>query len=101
MPDQRDKSPHVLNASSNLLGLCFIVLTSIRVFNLKEATLLDEIAMIAITMFMTSCVLSFLSIRGNTEKKNAKLEKIADVFFLSGLAMLFVAALFISFNIIR
>jgi hypothetical protein len=100
MAANRDKSPHILNASSNLLGLCFIVLTSIRMLDLKAATLVDEIATAAIVMFMTSSILSFLSMRKDTDS-NSKLEKVADIFFLCGLFMLFVTAMFISFNIIK
>ena len=100
MSSKNDKSPHILNASSNLLGLCFIVLTSIKVLNISAATLLDEIATVAIIMFMTSSILSFLSMRNNNAA-NSRLEKVADIFFLIGLFMLFISALFISFNIIK
>ena len=100
MSSKNDKSPHILNASSNLLGLCFIVLTSIKVLNISAATLLDEIATIAIIMFMTSSILSFLSMRSDNQS-NSRLEKIADIFFLLGLFMLFLSALLISFNIIK
>lgn len=100
MASENDKSPHILNASSNLLGLCFITLTSIKVLNLKAATFLDEIATLAIIMFMVSSMLSFLSIR-NKKLPNEKLEKIADIFFVGGLLLLFISAMFISFNIIK
>ena len=79
MPSNNDKPSHILNTSSNLLGLCFIVLTSIKVLNLKDATIIDEIATLAIVMFMISCILSFLSMRKN-ETSNNRLEKVADVF---------------------
>ncbi len=100
MTANNEKSPHILNTSSNLLGLCFIVLTSIKVLNLKAATIIDEIATLAIIMFMISCILSFLSMRKN-ENSNNRLEKAADIFFLSGLFLLFITAMFLSFNIIR
>lgn len=99
MAANNEKSPHILNTSSNLLGLCFIVLTSIKVLNLKAATIIDEIATLAIIMFMISCILSFLSMRKN-ENSNNRLEKAADIFFLSGLFLLFITAMFLSFNII-
>lgn len=35
------KSPHILNASSNLLGLCFVVLTSLKIMKLKIASILN------------------------------------------------------------
>jgi len=30
------KAPQILNASSNLLGICFIVLTSLKVLNISK-----------------------------------------------------------------
>ena len=49
--EMNDKSPHILNASSNLLGLCFIVLTSLKVLNLTEATVIDELTAVAIIKY--------------------------------------------------
>jgi hypothetical protein len=95
-----DKSPHILNASSNLLGICFIVLTSLKVMKLAGETLIDEAAIVASLLFMTSCVLSFLSIRNNN-KRSGIYEKIADYLFLSGLTLLFLTTILFSFNIIK
>lgn len=99
MTDNNDKSPHVLNASSNLLGLCFVVLTSLKLLNIAGKTIIDELTTLAIIFFMASCILSFLSIRGNI-KKSSRLENIADFLFLSGLVLLFATTLLFSFNII-
>jgi hypothetical protein len=33
---RNNKSPHILNASSNLLGICFVVLTSLKVLNISK-----------------------------------------------------------------
>jgi hypothetical protein len=93
-------SSHILNTSSNLLGLCFIVLTSLKVLHLKEATIIDEITAITIVFFMTSSVLSFLSMR-SVNRKSDHFEKVADTVFLIGLVMLFVTTMLIAFNLIR
>ncbi len=95
-----DKSPHILNASSNLLGICFIVLTSLKVMKLSGETLIDEAAIVAILLFMSSSLLSFLSIRRH-DKRGEFYEKVADYIFLAGLLLLFVTTLLFSFNIIR
>jgi len=100
MDDDKDKSPHILNASSNLLGLCFVVLTSLKLLNISGKTIIDELTTVAIFLFMASCILSFLSIRGSI-KKSGKLENIADIFFLIGLLLLFVTALLFSFDVIK
>ena len=80
MENKNDKSPHILNASSNLLGFCFIVLTSLRVLNLNGKTIIDELTSVAMIMFMMSSVLSFLSMR-YSKIKGDRFEKVADIIF--------------------
>ncbi len=99
LKDQNQKSQHILNTSSNLLGICFIVLTSLKVLNISGKTIIDEITIVAIFLFMTSGVLSFLSIRGKTKMSNT-LENIADLIFLGGLFLLFITTILFSLNII-
>ena len=99
MPDDNEKSPHILNASSNLLGLCFVVLTSLKLFKVSGQTIIDEITTCAIILFMLSCILSFLSIRGSM-KTSGKYENIADYLFLGGLVLLFATTILFSFNVI-
>ena len=95
----KDKSPHILNASSNLLGICFIVLTSLKLLNRSEKTIIDETTIMAIVLFMSSCLFSFLSIRSKT-KAGDLYEKIADYFFITGLILLFATTILFSLNII-
>ncbi|HZV68735.1 MAG TPA: hypothetical protein VFG10_04295 [Saprospiraceae bacterium] len=99
MDDRNDKSPHILNTSATLLGLCFIVLTSLKLNNQSEVTLIDELTAIAIIMFMASSFLSFLSMRSN-RIPSARFEKFADFIFLTGLFFLFLTTIFILFNVI-
>lgn len=94
-----NKSPHILNTSANLLGLCFIVLTSIKVSKMQDSTLIDETTALAIILFMTSSILSFLSMR--KEKDMGRLEKLADFIFLSGLIVLFLTTMMVTFNIVK
>ena len=100
MKQQNEKSPHILNASSNLLGICFIVLTSLKFLDKSEKTIIDEITIIAIILFMASCIFSFLSIRGVT-RKSVFFEQVADIIFLGGLFLLFVTTILFSLNVIK
>jgi hypothetical protein len=93
-----DKSTHILNAASNLLGLCFIVLTSLKFLKISQRTYIDEMVTFALIFFMVSCILSFLSIRGSI-KAGGRLETTADYLFLSGMAILFITSLLILFNV--
>jgi hypothetical protein len=95
----KNNFPHILTASSTLLGLCFVVLTSLKVNNLKASSIIDEFTAIAIVMFMTSSILSYLSMRKKNEP-GIIYEKVADAVFLAGLLFLFVTTILITFNVI-
>lgn len=97
MPDSR--SPHILNTSTNLLGFCLIVLTSIKVAHFNHATLIDDFTGIAAILLMASCLLSFLSMRAEKELRSQRLEKFADYIFLVGLICISVTIVFVSFNL--
>lgn len=96
----RNNFPHILTASSTLLGLCFVVLTSLRLSDKHETSLIDELTAVAILMFMTASLLSYLSMR-KTNEPARYYEKIADMVFLTGLGFLFIITVFITFNVIR
>jgi len=99
MEDNKEKSSHILSAASNLLGICFILLTSLKLFNIDRKTIIDEITLVAIILFMGSCLFSFLSLRSNTQRSNLY-ERIADFIFLGGLFLLFITTLLFTFDII-
>lgn len=98
--EKENRSPHILNTSANLLGFCFIVLTSVKISKLEESSFIDEGAALAILVFMSSCLLSFLAMR-NTTKNASKFEHLADLLFLFGLIILSITTLLIAFNIIK
>lgn len=100
MKERNSNSHHILNTSANLLGLCFIVLTSRNILEMKSATLIDELTAFAIFSFMFSCILSFLAMRSKSEL-GIQYEKYADVLFFIGLSSLFITAALITFNIIK
>ncbi|MEL1244566.1 hypothetical protein AAEO56_09865 [Flavobacterium sp. DGU11] len=93
--------PHILTTSSTLLGLCFVVLTSLRISNSSEASLIDEFTAAAIVMFMASSMLSYLSMRSSRLAPKPQYEKIADIVFLAGLTFLFITTMLITFNVIK
>ncbi|CAN5181435.1 hypothetical protein BH09PSE3_BH09PSE3_22810 [soil metagenome] len=81
-----DRTPHILNASSNLLGIALLIITGLHLSNFAAKTWSDEIAWTAAMLFGASCLLSYLSIRS---PKGKQVEKFADKAFLGGLFMLF------------
>jgi hypothetical protein len=97
--DKKNISRHILPTSANLLGLCFVILSFIRVLKLGHETLIDELVAVAIVLFFTSSFFSYVSMRS---KRYMELcEKIADTIFLIGLFLLAVCSVLVAFEAIR
>ncbi|MGD9970016.1 MAG: hypothetical protein AB7S65_06130 [Sulfuricurvum sp.] len=75
-------SQHILSTSTNLLGFCLVVLTSIHVNNASKNTLIDEVTSVIALFLILSVMFSFLSIRTENREKEKKYENIADWFFI-------------------
>lgn len=95
-----NKSQHILNTSSNLLGFCLVVLTSLKISKFNEISRIDEITGIACILLIASCFFSFLSIRNTKEKFTDRYEKIADNIFIFGLLLVFIVTFMIAFSVI-
>ena len=100
MYNRKNTSQHILSTASNLLGICFIVLTSLKFLKLEEQTMVDEFTTGAMILFMLSSILSFLSLRGNG-KYVVRYENVAEILFLIGLLCLFATTMLITFNVIK
>jgi len=92
-----EKSPHILNAASNLLGFCFVVLTTLKVLKLDHLTKIDELTAATIFLLMASIIFSFLSIRN----QKRLWERIADISFILAISCLFLITMFFTLDIIR
>jgi multisubunit Na+/H+ antiporter MnhG subunit len=91
--NKKNISRHILPTSSNLLGLCFVILSFIRIAKLGAEIIIDELVAIAIIFFLISSVLSYASMR--SKKKAEFFEKTADVIFIVGLFVLTVISVVI------
>ncbi|HOZ74161.1 MAG TPA: hypothetical protein PLS51_00655 [Flavobacterium sp.] len=96
----KENFPHILNTSATLLGLCFVVLTSLKGSKFNEVSVIDEFTAFAILMFLTSSILSYLSMRSENDAKPSY-ERVADAVFLGGLFFLFVTTILIVMDVIR
>jgi hypothetical protein len=101
MMNKDRKSPHILNTSSNLLGFCLIVLTSIKVAGFNHVTIIDDCTGVAALLLMASCLLSFLSLRSANPQRSEKIEVVADYIFLSALIFISITIVFVSFNLLK
>jgi hypothetical protein len=95
--NKKNISRHILPTSSNLLGLCFVILTFIKLSKIANETIIDESIGTLIILFLSSSVLSYISMR--TKRKAELYEKIADFIFLAGLCLLTLIALVIIFEV--
>jgi hypothetical protein len=95
-----NKTQHILNTSSNLLGFCLIVLTSLRISKFSEESRIDELTGIACILLIASCIFSFLSIRTSKDIYSIKYEQIADNIFIIALFLVFLITFMIAFSFI-
>ena len=89
-------SHHILPTAANLLGLCFVILSVIKMLKLGAQTVIDEFVAVAIVIFLVACIFSYASIRSG--ERSDLYERIADIVFLSGLSLLTVTAIIILFE---
>ena len=94
-------SQHILNTSSNLLGFCLIVITSLQITNKAESTLLDEFTSVIALLLTISTAFSFISIKTKNTRKEILFENIADYFFIFALVGLFFIIFFITVDVIK
>jgi hypothetical protein len=88
-------SQHILSTSSNLLGICLFVITSLHIGDKSNNSLIDEFTAIIALLLTISSVLSFFSIRTPNIKKKYQLETIGDKFFIVSLFGIFAIIIFI------
>lgn len=79
------RHPHILNASTNLVGICFIIIGSLKLTARNNDTWADEIAWIALALLFVSTLTSYLAIRGDGVKWQVA---VADVAFIGGVVAL-------------
>ncbi len=91
-------SQHILGTSSNLLGFCLFILTSLHLSNKSENSLIDEFTSIVALFLAISSFLSFVSIKTENKKMEYRYEQIADYLFLGSLLGIFGIIVFILFN---
>ena len=77
-----NRHPHILNAASNLLGICFVVIGGLKISNLNARSYSDEAAWLAAFLLLVSIILSYLAIR-NDDAKEWQIA-VADGAFIAG-----------------
>ena len=81
--------PHILNAASNLLGICVVIIGSVRLTNTD--TLVDETTVLAMMSFLASIILSYAALRRDSVAE--WIHTAADYAFMVGVIALSIGAL--------
>jgi hypothetical protein len=79
----------ILNASTNLLGICFVIITGLRLASANTRSYADEVAWAAAILLFTAALSAYLAIR-NQGARPWQI-RIADGAFLAGMTVLAVA----------
>jgi hypothetical protein len=96
--DKRNISKHILPTSSNLLGLCFLILTLKKIWKIPSVgKYIDKLDVITILVFLVASLLSYVSMR--SINRSERFEKIADILFLVGLTLLSFVAVAMAFEL--
>lgn len=91
-------SQHILGTSSNLLGICLFIITTLHLTDKTENTIIDELTSVIALLLTIASVLSFLSLRTDDLKKESRLELTADYIFLAALMGILGVIAFIILN---
>lgn len=94
-------SPHILGSAANLLGFCLFVITSFRVSNAAEKSLIDEFTSFIGLLLGLSCMLSFLSLRAATGERTRRLESAAEYLFFAALAGILLIILLLVLRVLK
>ncbi len=96
--DRKNVSKHILPASANLLGICFLILTLKKLWKAGGVVLfVDKLDAVVILIFLASSFLSYASMRA--ARRGDMYEKAADIVFLTGLVLLSLIAVITAFEL--
>jgi len=84
----KHRPPYILSASTNLLGICFVIITGLRLANANVRSYADEVAWLAALLLFVAALSAYLSIRNEHGGWGVRL---ADAAFLGGMTVLAVA----------
>jgi len=76
----------ILSASTSLLGICFVIITGLRLVNANARSYADEVAWLAAVLLFVAALAAYLAIR-NQGARPWQI-RLADACFLGGMSVL-------------
>jgi hypothetical protein len=92
------KAPHLLNASTNLVGFSFILLTSLKLFKIGGSGIISQMVAVVVVSFILCSFFSFLSLRSPSIVHTHRYEVVADYIFVSALTLLLAVCLLLTIS---
>ncbi len=98
---EEDISIHIFAVSAAMLGVCLTVIGMLRVVFVinRIDNLADDLLAGNSILFLTSCLLSYFSLRTRSKRRMHLLERLADSFFILAMLLMVVACVIITFAI--
>lgn len=93
---------HIFTVSAGLVGVCLTVVGLFRVISrLKDLnSIADNILAIDAFAFLASCLTAYLALRTADRTRRERLERMADVIFLTGLSLMVVVCGLVAYELI-
>jgi hypothetical protein len=80
------RPPPILNASTNLLGICFVIIGGLKLSGVNHRSYADEAAWVAAILLFVAALSAYLAIRNHGAR--AWQVRVADYAFLAGITVL-------------
>jgi hypothetical protein len=99
--DKRDVrleiTEHIFGNAPTMLALCLTTVGLIKIYAALQriTTLADNFLVFCLAAFLFATIFSYLALRSTTAKRRARLARVADVLFISGLSAATVVAFFV------
>ncbi len=97
---KKEATSHILQSAANLIGVCLIIITGLRVSGVANSTILDEVAAVSSVLLSISIIYSYISMRHDASRV-ARYRDIADYSFMAGITLLVITVVSMAFNIIH
>ena len=93
---------HIFSVSAAMVGVCLTVIGIINIITTykKIETLGDEMTALNAIIFLSSCIISYGAIKTKDRGRRLVLEKVSDITFLIGLALMVIVCIFIVVKIV-
>jgi len=85
------RPPYILSASINLLGICFVIITGLKLASANFRSYADEVAWLAAALLFVAALNAYLAIRNQGAPKWQG--ETADIAFLGGMTALAISVI--------